>query len=96
MAASDEIMRLDMVEKSTMQAILEAPVLPKVTADDNGKFLLVDAGKWVAGASVVENIADSSATTVAGLKENFNALLAALKAAGIMAADEEAGEATAE
>ena len=35
-----------------------------------------------------ENIADSTATTVAQLKENFNTLLAALKAAGLMEADE--------
>ena len=35
-----------------------------------------------------ENIADSTATTVAQLKENFNRLLAALKDAGLMEADE--------
>ena len=35
-----------------------------------------------------ENIEDSTATTVAQLKENFNALLAALKDAGLMEADE--------
>ena len=36
-----------------------------------------------------ENIEDSTATTVAQLKENFNTLLAALKAAGLMEADAE-------
>ena len=38
---------------------------------------------------VAENQADSTATTVANLKEDFNALLARLKAAGLMAADPE-------
>lgn len=33
------------------------------------------------------NQADSTATTVAGLKDDFNGLLAKLKAAGLMAAD---------
>ena len=36
-----------------------------------------------------ENIEDSTATTVAQLKENFNTLLAALKTAGLMEADAE-------
>ena len=34
--------------------------------------------------------ADSTASTVAGLKEDLNALLAKLKASGVMAADEPA------
>lgn len=34
-----------------------------------------------------ENQAASTASTVAGLKDDFNALLAKLKAAGLMAAD---------
>ena len=38
------------------------------------------------------NQAASEATTIAALKENFNTLLAALKAAGIMAADAAAEE----
>lgn len=33
------------------------------------------------------NVPDSTATTVAGLKEDFNTLLATLKTAGLMAAD---------
>ena len=39
------------------------------------------------GSSVAENQADSTATTVAGLKEDLNALLLKLKVAGVMAAD---------
>lgn len=41
---------------------------------------------------IVENIPDSTATDVAGIVSDFNDLLAALKAAGIMAADEVADE----
>ena len=42
----------------------------------------------VTGLPVAENQADSTATDTAGLVTDFNALLAKLKAAGIMAADE--------
>lgn len=37
---------------------------------------------------VMENQADSEATTIAGLKEDFNSLLAKLKSVGLMTADE--------
>ena len=39
------------------------------------------------GLTAAANQADSTATTVAGLKDDFNALLAKLKTAGIMTAD---------
>ena len=42
----------------------------------------------VTGLPIAENQADSTATDVAGLVADFNALLAKLKAAGLMAADE--------
>ena len=38
---------------------------------------------------VAENQADSTATTIALLKDDFNALLAKLKTAGLMEADSE-------
>ena len=38
-----------------------------------------------AAQPVVPYIADSEATTIAALKDNFNALLAALRASGLMA-----------
>ena len=41
------------------------------------------------GITPAENQADSTATTVAGLKDDLNALLAKLKAAGFMEPDEE-------
>ena len=43
----------------------------------------------VTGLPVAENQADSVASDVAGLTADFNALLSKLKAAGLMAADEE-------
>ena len=45
--------------------------------------------KGLPGSSVCENQTDSTATSVAALKEDLNALLTKLKSAGIMAADEE-------
>ena len=42
----------------------------------------------VMGLPIAENQADSTATDVAGLTTDFNALLAKLKAAGLMVADE--------
>ena len=39
------------------------------------------------GDALIANQADSTATTVAGLKDDVNALLAKLKAAGLMVAD---------
>ncbi len=42
----------------------------------------------VTGLPVAENQADSTAIDVAGLVIDFNALLAKLKAAGLMVADE--------
>lgn len=55
----------------------EAYVLPPAGADALG------------GVKLMANQADSAASTVAGLKEDINALLAKLKAAGIMAPDSE-------
>ena len=39
------------------------------------------------GVKLAANQADSTATTVAGIKDDFNTLLAKLKTAGVMAAD---------
>ena len=63
-----------------------------------GGKLVVEEGASVEGfpgSTPAENQADSAATTVAALKDDFNALLAKLKAAGLMAADSvEADETT--
>lgn len=53
-----------------------------------GGTMEVLPGASVTGLPAAENQADSTATDVAGLVTDFNALLAKLKAAGLMAADE--------
>ena len=53
-----------------------------------GGTLEVLPGASVTGLPAAENQADSTATDVAGLVTDFNALLAKLKAAGLMVADE--------
>ncbi|MDQ0155617.1 head fiber protein [Robertmurraya andreesenii] len=52
-----------------------------------GGVLEIKEGASVMGLPVAENQADSTATYVAGLVTDFNALLAKLKAAGLMEAD---------
>lgn len=52
-----------------------------------GGTLEIKAGASLTGLPLVENQAASSATTVAGLKDHFNALLAKLKDAGYMTLD---------
>ena len=61
----------------------------------NGKLtingtLILNEGAVVEGARVAENQAASNATTVVALKDDLNALLTKLKAAGFMTADEPA------
>lgn len=53
-----------------------------------GGTLEIKQGASVTGLPIAENQADSTATDVADLTTDFNALLAKLKAAGLMAADE--------
>lgn len=53
-----------------------------------GGTLEILEGASVTGLPIAENQADSTATDTAGLVTDFNALLAKLKAAGLMAADE--------
>ena len=52
-----------------------------------GGVLEIKGGASVTGLPVAENQADSTATDVAGLVTDFNALIAKLKAAGLMEAD---------
>ena len=51
-----------------------------------GKLVFDEGGSLEGG--LIANQEDSEATTVAALKEDFNGLLAKLKAAGLMTADE--------
>ncbi len=55
-----------------------------------GGKLIIEEGASVEGllSTPAESQSDSEATTVAALKEDFNGLLAKLKTAGLMAADE--------
>jgi hypothetical protein len=48
------------------------------------------AADTLGGVTLAANQADSTASTVAGLKDDLNALLAKLKVSGVMAADEPA------
>ena len=52
-----------------------------------GGVLEIKEGASVTGLPVAENQVDSTAIDVAGLVTDFNALLAKLKAAGLMEAD---------
>ena len=54
-----------------------------------GGKLVIDEGGSVEGLPIAENQEDSTASTIADLKTDFNALLTKLKVAGLMAADEE-------
>jgi len=53
-----------------------------------GKLIIEDGGS-IEGLPAAENQADSEASTIAALKEDFNGLLDKLKAAGLMVADAE-------
>lgn len=60
-----------------------------------GGKLVIDEGGSVEGlpsSSPAANQAASEATTIAGLKEDFNTLLSSLKAAGLMVSDEQGPE----
>ena len=52
-----------------------------------GGILEIKQGASVTGLPVLENQAESTATDVAGLLADFNALLVKMKAVGIMTAD---------
>lgn len=54
-----------------------------------GGKLVIEEGGSVEGLPSAENQTASTATTVANLVTDFNALLTKLKTAGLMAADEE-------
>lgn len=59
----------------------------RVTGLDGATGILVIEDNGYLNIAALENQADSEATTVAGLKDDFNALLAKLQEAGIMAAE---------
>jgi len=63
----------------------ETDTVPVKIGED--ALLYVPTYPVVPETPVAENLADSTATTVAGLKDDLNALLSKLKAAGLMASD---------
>lgn len=70
--------------------------LPTMTEEQKSELLsfdpyvLPEAGEETLGGVLqAANVEASTATTVAGLKEDFNGLLSALKEAGIMVPDAE-------
>ena len=67
--------------------ILQASFLPGATVEGGEGLFDLPAGSPV---TALPFLADSEATTVAGLREDYNRLLAALRTAGLMA--QEAGD----
>lgn len=55
----------------------------------NGKMTAGEDAEIIGITPVCENQANSEATTIANLKEDFNAFLTKLKTAGLMEADED-------
>lgn len=52
-----------------------------------GGTLVIKEGATLSSFSCVSNQSDSTATTIADLKSNFNSLLSKLKTAGLMESD---------
>ena len=63
-------------------------------ATPEGYTLPEASAEVLGGVHQAENVEESSATTVASLKDTVNAILTGLKAAGIMAPDPEETEET--
>ena len=73
-----------MTEEQKQQILSDPYVLPEAEEETLG------------GVRKAQNVAESSATSVAGLKDTVNALLSALKDAGIMTEDETEDEESSE
>ncbi len=79
--------------------VAEAYTLPAATAAALGGIKvgngldITEAGVLSTEMAPAENQAASTATTVAGLKDDLNTLLAALKSAGLMEADQQSTQA---
>ena len=61
----------------------------KLIIEEGAEVVGLPSGDGGSKLPAAENQADSEATTIAALKEDFNALLSKLKAAGLMTADTE-------
>lgn len=86
------------MSQSTTSHYMEYGTLPTMTEEQKQRvlsepYVLPEAEEeTLGGVRKAQNVAESSATSVAGLKETVNALLSALKDAGIMTEDEESSE----
>jgi hypothetical protein len=73
---------------ATVEGVVSAPIVDALTSTSTTSALSANQGKVLSdaiAAKTAANQADSEATTVAGLVTDFNALLAKLIAAGLMA-----------
>jgi len=80
--------KLTITEGATIEGILSVPVVDALDSTSATSALSAKQGKVLndaIAAKTAANQADSTATEVAGLVTDFNALLAKLKAAGLMA-----------
>lgn len=82
---------LTIAEGSTVEGVVSAPVVDALDSTSTTSALSANQGKVLndaLAAKTAANQADSTASEVAGLVTDFNALLAKLIAAGLMAAAE--------
>lgn len=82
---------LAIAEGATVGGVVSAPVVDALNSTSTTSALSANQGKVLNDALTAKtaaNQADSTATEVAGLVTDFNALLAKLIAAGLMAAAE--------
>jgi len=82
--------KLTVAQGATIEGIVSAPVVDALNSTSATSALSAKQGKVLNDAITAKTAAtqaDSTATEVAGLVTDFNALLAKLKAAGIMAAE---------
>jgi hypothetical protein len=81
---------LEIAAGASVTGITTATIVDNVTSTDTDKALSANQGKLLKDSLdglVADNQLDSTATTIAELKTDFNGLLTKLKAAGLMAAD---------
>lgn len=83
--------KLTIAEGASVEGVITAPVVDALNSTSATSALSAKQGKVLndaLAAKTAANQADSTATEVAGLVTDFNALLAKLIAAGLMAAAE--------
>ena len=82
--------KLTVVQGATIEGVVSAPVVDALDSTSATSALSAKQGKVLNDAIAAKTAAtqaDSTATEVVGLVTDFNALLAKLKTAGLMAAE---------